>query len=499
MNMDTTRDSLLYVVDCQEDELHKLIGAISDGVRARMLREPSNYVGVLFYNVAETANSIRIVLPLKQQGSAEVKSLLRLYSDANYRDSQLKPLPKTETCALGAVFSAVGTQFDGDTTRAWRRAVWITGNARPHDRQSREASVARTKARDLIDKNILVLCAFTENVDIKLFWEDFPIKPVPIAKTSMLADLAAMERSRRPKFQAQLHLGPVDIDVRGYSIYSKDKLHPPVYIWSEKDRQELTETKTVYIVERTAREIERQEIQRAFRFGEELVPVSQEQLLELRDFGPPSLTVLGFVRADHLGIGRRQASYFLYPHDKHRQGSVRAFIALWRSMQRVNRAAVVRAVLQRQSAPVLALAYAANDRVQGLHLLILPALDDLRDLPKDLKNGTASDELADLATNIIESLRMRSGFDVCRYSNPQLEWTRAVIESQALSLETPQLARDTTVPKYRSIEARSGTAIRAFNKKLGHSEVEDAEAERGGMKKETKPAKKQRKLADTFE
>lgn len=90
------------------------------------------------------------------------------------------------------------------------------------------------------------------------------------------------------------------------------------------------------------------------------------------------------------------SSYFLYPSEENYTGSTRAFTALARSLWNKGKVAIVWAILRKNSSPRMAALVpalnpptpGATNSPQGLYLVSLPFVDDLRERPaQELSRG----------------------------------------------------------------------------------------------------------------
>jgi ATP-dependent DNA helicase 2 subunit 1 len=100
---------------------------------------------------------------------------------------------------------------------------------------------------------------------------------------------------------------------------------------------------------------------------------------------------------------------------------------------------------------------------------------------------------------ITSSLVMK-GYSYERYPNPKLQWFYRVLQAQALDEELPSTAIDATIPKYKSINAKAGDKIVAFNDELAASTrdlpVTSAPAKRERVPNTDSPPQKKMKSSD---
>lgn len=517
--METTKDSLLYAIEVSESmlkhgTLKEALNAACDSIRERMASYPADNTGILLYGVSDAKDHCKVLLDLKPQDSHGVKLLFRLLEDESFFEQQIQPSGEGTT-ALSDVFFQAGVMFEQEKAKSYRRLVIITDNDEPHEPKSRLAEVAKIKSYDLVQKNVTIVPVFIKPpggaFEVAKLWEDFyftpefyidssqvKLEPINGTPDDILEAVTRQEVPRRPAFRNQILLGDLSIDVRGFILYKMQAVGQTYNVAFPDGKAEVATPHTQYIVEESGREVEKSEMSRAYDFGKTRLVVDSDQIDELRDFGNPGIRILGFQdRSDNVTAGHLGHSLFLYPWDVYSTGSVRAFIALWRSLLKGKRMAIVQCVLRANSTPCIGALYASDEAVAldghqklppGLHLVFLPYMDDVRDIPQDTIQLSAPDEVVDAMGAVVEKLTMPQGYNPMRYRNPKLLYVSSVIEAQALSREMPQVALDGTWPKYRSISTRGGEAISAVNTFLIQKDEEVEE-------KSTSPQKRHKNMA----
>lgn len=506
--METTKDSLLYAIEVSESMLRRgtlrdTLVAVRDSIRERMIAYPLDNTGVLLYGIAGHKHNCRVLLDLKPQDSHGVKLLFRLLEDESFFAENIDPAAENTT-SLGDVFFNAGVMFEQEKAKSFRRLVIVTDNDEPHDPETRLFEVAKIKSYDLVQKNVTIVPVFVSypdhSFDVNKVWEDFyytpkfyidssntKLGPVNGSPKDILAAITNQEVPRRPAFRNCIQLGELRIDVRAYVLYRRQQVSQKYDVSVDGDKPVVAASHTNYIVEESGREVEKEEMTRAFNFGKARIVVDQETLDSLKNFGKPVIRILGFQKRDAvISSGHLSHSLFIYPWDVLSKGSVRAFIALWKSLLSKDKVAIVQCVLRANSTPCIGALYPSPEIVSpdghqtsppGLHLVTLPYMDDVRDIPQNATHTSAEDSLVDLTGAVIDALTMPQGYRPERYRNPKLLWVSSIIEAQALSREMPDVAIDGTLPKYRSIETRGGAAIRALNDVLIEEQPKEEKAE----------------------
>ncbi|XP_031407259.1 ATP-dependent DNA helicase 2 subunit KU70 isoform X4 [Punica granatum] len=185
------------------------------------------------------------------------------------------------------------------------------------------------------------------------------------------------------------------------------------------------------------------------------VKFSVEELSEIKRVSTAQLRLLGFKPLNCLkDYHNLRPSTFIFPTDEEVLGSTLIFVALHRSMLRLNRFAV--AFYGNPSHPQL-VAIVAQDEVKvaggqveppGMHIIYLPYADDIRPIEEMSPENPvprASDEQIDKAAALMKRIDLK-GFSITQLSNPALQRHYAVL--QALALEEDELpeTKDKTLP-----------------------------------------------------
>ncbi|KAH9613190.1 hypothetical protein KSS87_018940 [Heliosperma pusillum] len=187
------------------------------------------------------------------------------------------------------------------------------------------------------------------------------------------------------------------------------------------------------------------------------IKLSVEEISQMKRITTVHLRLLGFKPLTCLkDYHNLKPSTFLFPTDEEMIGSTKIFIALHRSMLRLDRFAV--AFFGNSSHPQL-VALIAQDEITsasgqveppGVHMIYLPYCDDIRN-PEELhinatsKAPVASDEQIKTATALMRRVDLKD-FSVCQFSNPALQKHYAILQALALEeKEIPEI-KDETLP-----------------------------------------------------
>lgn len=178
----------------------------------------------------------------------------------------------------------------------------------------------------------------------------------------------------------------------------------------------------------TAREIEKWEIRKAYKFGGEQISFTQNEQNELRNFGDPVIRIIGFKPLSALPFWASiKHPTFIYPSEEDFVGSTRVFSALYQTLLNQKKMALVWFVPRRNAAPVMAAMIAGKAKYDdndeqtipsGMWILPLPFADDIRQNP-ETTHIVAPGPLVDKMRVVIQQLQLpKSQYDPKRYPNP---------------------------------------------------------------------------------
>ncbi|KAL9241502.1 hypothetical protein vseg_015610 [Gypsophila vaccaria] len=217
------------------------------------------------------------------------------------------------------------------------------------------------------------------------------------------------------------------------------------------------------------------------------IKLSVEEISQLKRITTSQLRLIGFKPLSCLkDYHNLKPSTFLFPTDEEMVGSTKVFVALHRSMLRLQRYAV--AFFGSSSHPQL-VALIAQDEITsasgqveppGMHMIYLPYCDDIRN-PEELhvsvtsKAPRATDEQIKKATALMKRVDLKD-FSVCQFSNPALQKHYAVLQALALEENDIPEVKDETLPDEEGM-ARPGIvkAVEEFKLSVFGEHYEEAE------------------------
>lgn len=479
--------------------LRLALEAVYDSVRARIIASSVDYTGVILYGTEETSDqdypNCLVLMPLGQPKVENIKKLKALIEDDEEFGRICKPSKSRP--ALGDVLYLSLRQFQIEP-RPSKRLVLITDNDNPHeDPQLRKS--AKTRAKDLTLQNVQIVPTFVSYPDAPFdtskfydevdFWTDkgdTPLDPerdfediqvVPLSKLGFKRQIVSKHVMRRTAFHNAIELpGNIEIGVKGYNLLMSEKEKRYEYVYTGGEKPVLVEKRWTTMVAKSSREVKSDELQRAFSFGGETVGFTEDQLKEIRaSMDTPRIRVIGFKPSEWLKDSYNiKQSTMIYPTDEKLTGSIRAFSALYQTLNKKSVVALAWAQLRRGSNPMLCALVPSEEVISnddglqkdppGLHVVTIPFADDIRQTPQ-ATYAQAPEELVALMRNVSSELVMK-GYNYERFTNPKLQWYYRVLQAQALGEELPQSGPDATMPKYKSINTKAGEKIAKFNESL---------------------------------
>lgn len=241
-----------------------------------------------------------------------------------------------------------------------------------------------------------------------------------------LAELA--EGSLRKRFRKRrlttlpLHFTKdVSIGVELYALAVVQRKSPPVALDAMTNAPLRSETK--WLCEDTGAYLTPDQIKRYVEVGGKRVYFSRDDVVQIKHYDAPGLQVICFKPLSALKWNENvRAPYFVYPSEGYIEGSTKAFIALLSAMVRKRKFALARLIARKSSEPRL-VALVPQEEVadelgqvqpSGFHVVFLPYLDDIRDIPVESREHPTRDKI-DAAKTLIAKLKLA---DVPSFENP---------------------------------------------------------------------------------
>jgi ATP-dependent DNA helicase 2 subunit 1 len=185
---------------------------------------------------------------------------------------------------------------------------------------------------------------------------------------------------------------------------------------------------TTLLADDTAREVEKWEIRKAYKFGGEQISFTQEEQKSLRNFGDPVIRIIGFKPLSSLPFwASMKHPTLIYPSEDDFVGSTRVFSALHQTLLKQKKMALVWFIARRNAAPVIAAMIPGTEKLDengvqmippGMWILPLPFADDIRQNP-ETNYFTAPEPLVDKMRTVVQQLQLpKAQYDPQKYPNP---------------------------------------------------------------------------------
>lgn len=236
-----------------------------------------------------------------------------------------------------------------------------------------------------------------------------------------------------------LEIGPdFKISVNGYLLFKRQEPARSCYVWLGGEKPQIAKGATTLTADDTARTVEKSEVRKAYKFGDEQVSFTTDEQQSLRSFGDPVIRIIGFKPLSALPFwANMKHPIFIYPSEEDLVGSTRVFSALHQKLLKDNKMALVWFIPRRNAGPSLAAMMAGGEEADehgtqtfppGMWILPLPSADDVRQNPETSLN-VAPEPLIDRMREILQQLQLpKAVYDPTKYPNP-CEIARHIIET----------------------------------------------------------------------
>ncbi|PTB63972.1 Ku DNA-binding complex, Ku70 subunit [Trichoderma citrinoviride] len=510
----------------------------------RIISNPKDMMGILLFGTEKTKfredngrsglgyPNCYLFMDLDIPAAEDVKALKALTEDED-EDEVLKPAT-TDTVSMSNVLFCANQIF---TTKAAnfgsRRLFIVTDNDDPHASDKAARSAAAVRAKDLYDLGITIdlfpITTGDSKFDLTKFYDDIVYRDpnaeanrteVRTSKSgdglsllnSLISNINSKQTPKRALFHLPFEIAPgLRITVKGYNIVHRQTPARTCYIWLDGEKAQIATGETTRVAEDSARTVEKQEIKKAYKFGGEYVYFTPEEQKKLRDFGAPTIRIIGFKKRSNIPVWASvKKSTFIFPSEEDYIGSTRVFSALWQKLLKDDKIGLAWCVLRSNAQPMFAALIPSREQSEddagtpylpaGLWLYPLPTADDLRDISVERKLD-CSEDLKTKMRVIVQQLNLPKGvYNPLKYPNPALQWHYKILQTLALEEEMPEEPEDLTEPKSKAISKRAGGYLEEWSETL-RDEAERATRSRS-LKREIeddapeRPAKQRKAAAE---
>ncbi|XP_077660925.1 uncharacterized protein AFUA_5G07740 [Aspergillus fumigatus Af293] len=487
-------------------------------MQQRIISNPRDMIGVLLYGTQasrfydEDENSrgdlsyphCYLFTDLDVPSAREVKELRALAEDEGKARDVL--VPSKERVSMANVLFCANQIFTSKAPNFLSRRLFIvTDNDNPHGDSRSQRSAATVRAKDLYDLGVTIelfpISQPEHEFDSSKFYDDIIYKTSPTdaeapvylkddSKVStasgdgisllngLLSSINSRSVPRRAHFSNMpLELGPnFKISVTGYLLFKRQAPARSCYVWLGGEKPQIVKGVTTQIADDTARTVEKSEIRKAYKFGNDQVSFTPEEQKALRHFGDPVIRIIGFKPLSALPFWANvKHPFFIYPSEEDYVGSTRVFSALHQKLLKDHKMALVWFIPRKNAAPVLGAMIAGEEKVDendvqkfppGMWIITLPYADDVRQNPETTLN-VAPEPLIDQMRTIVQQLQLpKASYEPQKYPNPSLQWHYRILQALALDEDLPEKPEDKTIPKYRQIDKRAGDYVLSWADEL---------------------------------
>ncbi|KAL5728999.1 ATP-dependent DNA helicase II subunit 1 [Ranunculus cassubicifolius] len=503
---DSSKEMVVYLVDAspkmftpitksegeeeeQETHFHIAVNCIAQSLKTQIISRSYDEVAICFFNTREKKN-LQDLNGVYVYNVAEREDLDRPTARL-IKNTFLKTIGSQygiisgsrENSLYNAVWVAQALLRKGSAKTSDKRTLLITNEDDPFGsvRGATKADMIRTtlqRAKDAQDLGIsielLPLSRPDEQFNVSVFYadliglEDEELALFVPSASERLDDMKDQLRKRMFKKRKIRRItfaiaNGISIELNTYALVRPTL--PGQITWLDSVTNIPLKTERSFICADTGALM--QEPPKRFQsYKGENVKFSTEELTEVKRVSTGHLRLIGFKPLSCLkDYYNLRPSTFLFPSDDEILGSTCTFIALHRSMIRLQRFAL--AFFGSSSHPQL-VALVAQDEIMsssgqleppGMHMIYLPYSDDIRHIEElHAEAGyvapRASDDQIKKATALMKRIDLKE-FSVCQFANPALQRHYAILQALALEEDEMPEVKDETLPDEQGM-ARPG-------------------------------------------
>ena len=521
------KDEVIFLVHLNEEffELdnqdttaaQETLKGFSAFLKSKIIANSKDKIGLVFYGSNTTNNELNfqgvdVRMPLDFPSAKRIKESSSLIQEFKTASFAQKDAPLSEALwVCSHMFQNIGSK------EAEKRIFLFTSEDNPNRKDKEVQTQALHQAKLLTEKNIDIelfpLRINNRSFDYNLFFQEIvSFDEDELNEELMNPNLKISQlkiRLRRKEFKKR-KVGAVDfslgegvlVGTTFYSMLSKAKKPSGVNLDKETNKQLMTSTR--YFCAESGEELYENQVKTYLPLGGEKVPFSKEDVQKIKDFGKPSLTLLGFKPLAWLEpYYNNRSPYFLYPNNKRVENSDKFFDALIETLLSKKQIALVRFIPKQNSRMQFGALLPQREKHDeqgyqtppGFNLIFLPYADDLKDLA-----GVPAPDLDEKTTpqrhQIIAAKRMINAltidFDSKNFENPDIQQFYSVVQSIALEEEEMEEVEDYLQPDREGMK-QLFPLIEEFKKNVygegGYVAPEERQKVLKALKKRDKPEK----------
>ncbi|KAH9897173.1 SPOC like C-terminal domain-containing protein [Xylariomycetidae sp. FL2044] len=482
-------------------------------MQQRIISNPKDKMAILLFGTEKTKDGdaperkakyphCYIYTDLDIPAAEDVKALKSLVEEGEDADEIL--VPSSEPVQMNLMLFLANHLFNNNASNfGSRRLFIITDNddPLPGDKVSKKdhSNHSAQRAKDLFDMGVNIeifpITRGDQKFDFSKFYDDLIYRDATIDEThpgkaqtsksgdgytllnQLISNISSRQTPKRAYFSnMSLELGPgLAISVKGYNILQKQTPARSCYVWLDGENAQIAVGETAQLAADSARTVEAGEVKQAYKFGGEFVYFTEEEQKSIKQFGDPTIRIIGFKDRPQLRFWASvKKSIFIFPSEEGYVGSTRVFTALWQKLLKSKKIGIAWHIARKNGNPQLVAIVPSRSQSDersgttfmpaGLWLCPIPYADDMREGPEGIKVVRTTDELTDKMNTIVRQLQLPgAAYNPSKYPNPLLQWHYKILQALALEEEVPQKAHDDTVPKYKAIGTRCGGYIQEWS------------------------------------
>lgn len=538
---ESTKEFAVYLVDAspkmfatvgtlEEDQkgetfFHAAIKCISESLKAQIIGRSSDEIAICFFNTREKKNIQDLngvcVFNVAERELLDRPTARLIKEFSSIEDTFIHHIgsrywiepASRENSLYNALWVAQALLRKGSVKNVSKRILIFTNEDNPFGNiyGAAKADMIRTTLQRVKDAqelgiSIELLPLSSKEFDVSILYADLlglEGQDMPLFLTSAdekLQDMANQLRKRifsKRKVKTIMFViaSGVSFEVNAYALIRPSM--PGAIMWLDSVTNRPLKMERTFICSDTGALVEQPRM-RFQEFKGENVKFTVEELAEIKKVSDGHLHLLGFKPLYCLKeYHNLRPSTFIYPTDEEIVGSTCAFVALHRSMVRLQRFAV--AFYGSSSHPQLVALVAQDEIVSssgqleppGMHMIYLPYSDDIR-YPEELQIDTlrATDDQIKKASALLRRIDLKD-FSVCQFSSPALQRHYGILQALALGEDDMPNVKDETLPDEEGM-ARPGV-VRAIEEFKIAVYGENHDQEEAAKKGSTTEASKKRK------
>lgn len=467
--------------------LQRSLSCAHDTIKNKIFNSDKDCIGVVLFGVRPSKTdesdfeSVRVLLPLARPSSHAILSLERLLGDQGDVTFQSEVGHGTESdVRLHEALWQCQSMFAGVPGKISTKSVLLmTCRSSPHGPDTKLDAQARRKAVDLhntdVCLDVIPVCGPAETFDqerfyhdlVKLADDDISLGVIPLEELS--DSVLKKTTTKRSNGRLNLDIGGTVIAVSSYNLTKKVAKPTKQKMTADNNDEVISARRWMHPI--TGAPLLPSDMNSFVSYGGKKIKMTGDEVKSVKSLGGEQtyLKLCGFKPIKGLSVSHHvRSSHFLYPHEETIRGSRLVFSALLlRCLDRQ-----VMALCQYKPRTTAEMSYVAlvpqaeeftegggQAKPAGFHVIYLPFLDDLRQLPQVAIEGKPSEEAVHAAKEVINKLKLRKFQPV---ENVSLQSHYRMIEAHALKKTTLTPPEDETLPDLDRMTRKLGKRSQDF-------------------------------------